>query len=292
MASKHSHHSRFFSTQFVTSCISTTLVLVLLGTIVLFVLTARNLSAFVRENINVTLLLSDDLDSLASDALRSDLAARPYVKEIRHVTKEDAREEYTRTMGADPTEFIDHNPFMASFEIKMNAAYANNDSLSRIVRELKDTPDVAEVLYQKELMQSVNDNIRKVSAILLVIAALFTYISFELINNTIRLTIFSKRFLINTMKLVGAPWGFIRRPFLRQALALGFVSAVAADALIYLGIEWLRRFEPEIRTVVTPEVAATVGAAVLVFGLLITLLCTYVSLGKYLRMSSNELYHI
>lgn len=292
MARRYHHRSKFFHTQFLTSCISTTLVLVLLGTIVFFLLIARNLSTYVRENINVTVLVSDDLSEDSVKTLHADLQHQPYVRSIHYISKEDALKEQTEAMGTDPSEFIGYNPFTASFELNMKAEYANNDSLSRIVRRLQADERVIDVLYQKELMQAVNDNIRKLSLILLVIAALFTYISFQFINNTVRLTIFARRFSINTMKLVGASWSFIRRPFLKRALVLGVVSAVAADGLLYLGFHWLRHFEPEINTVVNLEVLLIVGGSVLVFGLLITLLCTYGSLSRYLRMSSNELYHV
>lgn len=289
---KRHRKTRFFSTQFTTSCLSTTLVLVLLGTIVLFVLIARNLSTYVRENINVSVLISDDVHADSIAYMQTAFANRRYVKELKYISKQQALEEETAAMGVDPTEFIDYNPFTASFEIKMRAAYANNDSLTRIVREIRNEAGVIDVLYQKDLLQSVNDNIRKVSMVLLVIAVLFTYISFELINNTVRLTIFSKRFSINTMKLVGASWRFIRKPFLNRAITLGVISAIGADAVICLGLYWWQTIEPEIHVVVGWQMLAVVAAAVLVFGLLITMLCTYVSLSKYLRMSSNELYHV
>lgn len=291
MARRHKKN-RFFSTQFTTSCLSTTLVLVLLGTIVLFVLIARNLSTYVRENINVSVLISDDVSADSISLMQTAFANRRYVKDLKYISKQQALAEETEAMGVDPTEFIDYNPFTASFEIKMKAEYANNDSLTRIVRNIKNEAGVIDVLYQKDLLQSVNDNIKKVSMILLIIAVLFTYISFELINNTVRLTIFSKRFSINTMKLVGASWGFIRWPFLRQAITLGIISAVGADVVICLFLHWWQAIEPELHTVVDWQMLTVVAAAVLLFGLLITMLCTYVSLDKYLRMSSNELYHV
>ena len=291
MAKRHNRRT-FFSTQFITSCISTTLVLILLGTITMFVLMAQNLSTYVRENINVSVLLSDDLVEDDVKGLQAEFAKQPYVKSIQYISKEQALKEQTEAMGTDPTEFIDVNPFTASFEIKMNSAFANNDSLTNIVRRIKSNDKIIDVLYQKELMQSVNDNISKLSLILLIIAALFTYISFELINNTVRLTIFARRFLINTMKLVGASWNFIRRPFLKQALTLGIVSAILADVLIYFGVQWLQKFDPEINAVIDNKLLIIVGVTVLAFGLLITFLCTYASLSKYLKMSSNDLYHV
>ena len=265
------------STQFVTALISTSLVLVLLGTIVLFVLTARNLSNYVKENINVTILLNDDISQGEIESLQKSLEEQQYVKSLKYISKERALHEQCVDMGTDPSEFLGYNPFTASFEVKLKSEYANNQSLEKISKQLKATKKVMDVIYQKELMNAVNNNIQKFSIILLIIAALFTYISFALINNTVRLTIFSRRFIINTMKLVGASWGFIRRPFLNQGLLLGVLSAIIADAIIIGFVYWARSFEPEINTVVNMQVMIIVGISVLVFGLLITFLCTYFS---------------
>ena len=167
-----------------------------------------------------------------------------------------------------------------------------NGYLSFIVIYAVEESNVVDVIYSKDLIKSVNDNIRKVSIILLIIAALFTYISFALINNTVRLTIFSKRFIINTMKLVGASWNFIRKPFLAQSFTLGIASAILADALLLGGLYWLHNFEPQIDAVIDLKVIVIVSAAVFLFGIIITYLCTLFSLNKYLKMSSNELYYI
>ena len=285
-------YSSIFSTAIITPAISTTLVLLLLGTNVFFVLMARNLSDYVRENINLSVLISDELVKEEIGALRNDIRKAPYVKTIHYVSKETALKEATRTMGTDPTEFLGYNPFTASFEINIVANYANAKSMDEIVKEIKARPAVVDVIYQSDLIESVNQNIQKLSIILLVIAALFLYISFALINNTVRLSIFSKRFLINTMKLVGAKWSFIRRPFMVNGATLGLLSAAVADALLYAGYVWLEKYEPEISLVVDQKVLITVGCSVLVAGLLITTLCTFVSLQKYLKMSTKKLYHI
>lgn len=282
----------FLSTQFITATISTTLVLVLLGVIVLFVLTAHNLSNFVKENINISVLISDEMDDQQIKQMGEMLKTAPYSKSVEYISKEQALQEEITAQGIDPTEFIGMNPYTASFEVKINAEYANPDSISMAVKQLKGDSDVVDVIYSKDLIKAVNDNIRKVSIILLIIAALFTYISFALINNTVRLTIFSKRFIINTMKLVGASWNFIRRPFLANGFTLGIISAILADALIIGGLYWLHNFEPQIHAVIDLKVIAIVSASVFLFGLIITFLCTYFSLNKYLKMSSNELYYI
>ena len=274
----------FLSTQFITAAISTTLVLVLLGIIVLFVITAQNLSTYVKENINVSVLISDEMDSLQIKSMEKMLKQAPYAKSVEYISKEQALVEEIQAQGIDPTEFIGVNPYTASFEVKIHADHANPDSISSAVKKLKGNPNVVDVIYSKDLIKSVNDNIRKVSIILLIIAALFTYISFALINNTVRLTIFSKRFIINTMKLVGASWNFIRRPFLTQSFTLGITSAIIADALIIGGIYWLHNFEPQITAVIDLKAIIIVSAAVFLFGIIITYFCTLFSLNKYLKM--------
>lgn len=284
--------TKLFNTQFLTSCISTTLVLVLLGTIVLFMLSAKNLSAFIRENLNVSVLVNDELSQKQMDALQAELTDAPYVKSLAYVSKEQALEETSQELGTDPTEFLGYNPFTPSFEIKVNEEYANNDSLSKIVAQLDLREEIVGVDYDKETIDSVNENIRKISVVLLVMAGLFLYISFALINNTVRLTIFSKRFLINTMKLVWASWGFIRRPFLKNAAMLGVLSGVFAGIVLLCVIQWLKAYEPGLQTIITSNIIYIVIGTVLVFGLLITFLCTFLSLGRYLKMSTNELYNI
>ena len=168
------HRYPFFNTQFITATISTTLVLVLLGIIVLFVITAQNLSSYVKENINVSVLISDDLDSLQIMSMGENIRTAPYTKEVAYISKEQALKEEIEAQGIDPTEFIGINPYTASFEIKVKAEYANPDSIAQAVSQLKSNPKVVDVIYSKDLMKSVNDNIRKLSIILLIIAGLFT----------------------------------------------------------------------------------------------------------------------
>lgn len=282
----------FISTQFITPTISTTLVLVLLGIISMFVITAHSLSTFVKENINVSVLISDDLDSLQISSFGKQLMEAPYSKDVTYISKEEALREEIAAQGIDPTEFIGMNPYTASFEVKINADYADPDSIVKTVKELKGNSDVVDVIYSKDLVQSVNKNIKKISIILLIIAALFTYISFALINNTVRLTIFSKRFLINTMKLVGASWNFIRRPFMAQSFVLGVVSALLADSILFGSLCWLYEFEPQIANIIDLRAVVMVFGAVMVFGIVITAVCTLVSVNKYLKMRSNELYYL
>ena len=260
--SKKSNAPGIFNTQFITSCLSISLVLILLGTVIFFVFTARNLSDYMRENINISLLLDDKMSEKAIDAFKAELEARPYVKSLEYISKEQGLETVKAEMGADPSEFLGFNPITASFEVKLKSEYANNDSIQRILDEMKMTSNVVDVLYQKDLINSVNNNIKKISFIMLIIAALFTYISFALINNTVRLSIFSQRFDINTMKLVGASWWFIRKPFLKRGLLVGLISATIATAFLFFGIRFLKEQEPQFGAIISNEVMAVVALCV------------------------------
>lgn len=282
----------YFDMQFITSSISTTLVLLLLGLVVFFVLGAHNLSVYVKENINFSILISDDMKESDILKLQKKLDKEPFVKETEYISKKQALREQTEAMGTDPQEFLGYNPFTASIEIKLHSDYANSDSIAKIEKKIKRNTNIQEVLYQKDLIDAVNDNIRNISLMLLGLAVILSFISFALINNTIRLTIYSKRFLIHTMKLVGASWSFIRRPFLRRNFWIGVLSAVIADAVLWGAAYWLVSYEPELIRVITPEVMLLVSVAVLVFGVLITWLCALLSINKYLRMKASTLYYI
>lgn len=282
----------FFNMQFITSSISTTLVLLLLGMVVFFVLSANNLSNYVRENIGFTVLVSDDMKETEALKFQERLNAEAYVKESVYISKEQALKEQTEAMGTDPAEFLGYNPFTASIEIKLNAAYANSDSIAWIEKEILSNKKVMEVSYPQDLIDSVNRNIKRVSMFLVGLAALLTFISFALINNTIRLAVYSKRFLIHTMKLVGASWSFIRRPFLARNLWVGVLAAMMADAVL-LGLAYmLVKYEPQLIEIITPSTLLLVLASVFVFGVIITWMCAYISINKYLRMKAGELYYV
>ena len=172
--------------QMVTLCISTAMVLVLLGLIVFSVLTSRNLSAWVKENLTVTLMLKDEVSVNEAKLLCRDLYHRPYARNIDYISREQALKEQTEAMGSDPSEFLGTNPFSATLELQMKSDYANRDSLKWIAAELKRNPKVSDVAYQVDLMDRVNSNIAKINILLLIIAALLTFVSFSLISNTVR----------------------------------------------------------------------------------------------------------
>lgn len=282
----------FFNMQFITSSISTTLVLLLLGLVVFFVLSANNLSVYVRENIAFSIQLSDDMKEPAIIEFQKKLNKEPFVKQTTYISKEQALKEQREAMGTDPAEFLGYNPFNASIEVKLNADYANSDSIAWIKDAILSNKHILDVDYPQDLLDSVNNNIRKISFALLGLAALLTLISFALINNTIQLTIYSQRFLIHTMKLVGASWAFIRRPFIARNVWIGILAATMANAVL-IGMAYaLVNYQPDIITVATPKVMLIVMAAVFVFGVTITTLCAFISINKYLHMKAGELYYI
>lgn len=279
--------------QAVTLCISTALVLILLGLVVFSTLTGRNLSSYVKENLVVTMMLEQDMMDNEAQAVCKRLETRPYIKNVVFINKQQSLKEATKEMGANPAEFTDGvNPFSSLIELTLKSDYANSDSLTWIAAELKKYPKVSEINYQRDLIDSVNRNLAKIGLGMLVLAILLTFVSFTLINNTVKLDIYARRFSIHTMKLVGASWNFIRGPFIRRAVFTGLLAALLAIVVLGGGIYALYRYEPEILNVVTwREMAITAGAVVL-FGIIITALCANISVNKFLKMKAGELYNI
>ena len=268
------------------------MVLVLLGLVVFSVQTSRNLSQWVKENLTVTVVLDDKVSVADAKQFCEALSLRPFSKNIDYISREQALKEQTEAMGSDPSEFLGMNPFPATLELQLHSDYANADSLAWISEELRKNTRVTDVAYQVDLMDSVNRNLAKVNILLLVLAVLLTFISFSLINNTVRLSVYSRRFLIHTMKLVGASWGFIRRPFMKQGLIVGVIAAVIAIVVLGGGIYALYYYEPGILMIITWRELVITALAVLAFGLVITLTCSYISVNRFLRMPAGELYKI
>ena len=278
--------------QVITLCISTTMVLMLLGMVVFFVLSARNLSAHMKENLTVTVMLKDSVSVNDAHLLCRDLYHRPYSHNIDYISKEQAQREQVKELGSDPSEFLGFNPFPATLEIQLNADYACRDSLTWIAKEIKKDTRVSDLAYMEDLMDKVNLNLSRISIVLLVLAILLTFVSFSLISNTVRLSVYARRFVIHTMKLVGASWSFIRWPFLRQAMIIGVIAAILAIAILGAGIYGLYLTEPGILEIVTWEVMVLTAAAVLLFGIVITALCAWLAVNKFLHMRAGELYKI
>jgi cell division transport system permease protein len=268
------------------------MVLVLLGLVVFSVQTSRNLSRWVKENLTVTVVLGDEVSAGDAKQFCEDLRQRPFSKGVSYISREQALKEQTAAMGSDPSEFLGMNPFPTTLELQLQSDYANADSLEWISDELKNNKKVADVAYQVDLMDSVNHTLAKLNILLLVLAVLLTFISFSLINNTVRLSVYSRRFLIHTMKLVGASWGFIRRPFMQQGILVGIIAALIAILVLGGAMYALYSYEPGILRIITWRELVITALAVLAFGLVITLTCSYISVNRFLRMPAGELYKI
>ena len=193
-------------------------------------------------------------------------------------------------MGSDPSDFLGANPFTASFEIHMKAAYSNSDSLNWISAYLKEQPMTDDVIYQKELVDAINNNLHHLSYVFLFLAGLLTLVSVALINNTVRLSLYASRFVIRTMKLVGATRGFIRRPFMSRSFYMGLTAALVANGLLFGGIQMITRYDPSTTVYFDDMMLLCIGILVIVISLTLTLVCTYISTNKYLRKKASEVY--
>ena len=266
------------------------MVLILLGMVLLLTLTANVVGNSVRENLVVTVVLQEDVPTEEAQKLQKNLCAKSYVNSIEYVSKEQALKEHVESMGIDPSEFLEANPFPISMEVSMKAEYSNNDSLLWIEKELEETPQIEEVVYQKDLVENLNRNLTYASLVLLGIAALLIVVSLSLIYLTVQLIVYNHRFIIHTMKLVGAKWSYIRRPFLINSFWVGLISAVLADAVLFGLIMWAAKYDEAILLYVTRQNMLVVAGGVLAVGLLITVVCTYVSVTQQLYKKAGRLY--
>lgn len=278
--------------QIATLCISTTMVLVLVGIIVFFTCIARNLSNSVKENMTVTLVLADSITENQGHLLTRNLYHRPYTHFIDYISNKEILAQESKELGINPVEFLEVNPFSNTIELTLKANYANSDSLKWIEKEWKAQKAVSEIRYQKDLLKTVNDNINKIGVILLVLLILFLIISVSLINNTIRLSVYSQRFKMHTMKLVGASYGFIRKPYMKKMTIVGLISSALANIILSGFLYALYSFDPNAQSVITLNVVMIVIAAVFLVGLIISLACGYVSVNRFLRMKAGDLYKI
>jgi len=276
--------------QALTSTISTTFVLILMGLVIICALTAHRLGESVRQSLTVTVIISDDATDQQTLNFKQKLESRPWVKDINYISREQALKEQTEAMGTDPTEFVGQNPFTPLLELHLMADYACTDSLLWISKRLRNSALVTDVVYQKELVESLNRNLHKVTYVLLALAVLLLLVTLVLINNTVRLSVYSRRFVIHTMRLVGASWGFIRKPFMLRAFWIGLTAGILADMVLVGGLHAMCNYDPAMREYVTLENIGITALAVLVCGLLLTLLCTLISVSHYLSMREGEMY--
>lgn len=277
---------------FITACISTSLVLLLIGIVALLLLTANDLSRHLKQEMTVEVILKESITDTQLSTLRRSIEASPYCAVCSYISKDDALKDMTKAMGTDPSQFLEYNPFYASLNIRVEADYACNDSLKLIEKKIAAQEGVREVTWQKDLLDIINSNIRKVAGLLLVLAMILSLVSFTLINNTIKLTIYAQRFVLYSMKLVGAKWSFIRKPFISRNLWIGFTSAVLTCIIIWYGLKIGLKYEPWLIMLAEPRIIIPVFAVVMLIGLLITGICALHSVNRFLRMKSGELHYV
>jgi cell division transport system permease protein len=263
----------------------------MLGILLLLLFNAKRLSDYVKENIGFSVILHDDVREVEASFLRKTLDASPYVRITEYISKEEAAKELRDELGEDFIGFLGYNPLSSSIEVRLKADYANPDSIRKIEDELMAHRPVKEVFYQKSLVNLVNDNVQKISAIILLFSALLFFIALVLINNTIRLSVYSKRFIINTMKLVGATWGFIRKPFLVKGMAHGFYASLLAVMLLCGVVYVVEREFYQVINFEQVELLSAIFGLVIITGIFINFSSTYFAVNKYLRLKADDLYY-
>lgn len=274
-----------------TALISITLVLFMLGLLGFVVLHAQKLSEYVRENIGFSIIMKENVREAGIVQLQKTLDASPFVKSTEYITPERAAEELQEDLGEDFISFLGYNPLLPSIELKLKASYTNLDSLAVIEGQLLANPDVKEIYYQKDLVHLINRNIRRISLVILGFSLLLLVIAIALINNTIRLSVYSRRFIIKTMQLVGATGSFIRRPFLWQSVLQGLAASIIA--LVFLGVilYFSQKELPELVNIQDIRLILTLFAFVVVTGILLTYVSTWFAVKKYLRAHADQLYY-
>lgn len=277
-------------TSYVSTIISISLVLFMLGLLGIILLNAKQISDHVKENIGFSLYLKDDLSERDISKLKAVLEGKEYTNRIEYIDKDQAAELLRKDLGEDFVDFLGYNPLSGSIDLYINAEYAEEGSFKLIEKELKSLPAVKMVDYQKDLISAVNSNVRKIGLVLLGFSVLLLVIVIALINNTIRLAIYSKRFLIKTMQLVGATGGFIRRPFVARGVLNGLVSGIIAILLLSGVLLSISKNLPEFFELRNFNVYIILFSAVILLGILISWVSTSLAVRKFLRMQSGELY--
>lgn len=284
------YYRRRIATAQITMVISITLVLFLLGLMGLIVLHARMLSDYVRENIGFSIMIRENINEARIIEIKKSLDLKPFVKSSEYLSRETAAKKLMNDLGEDFVGFLGYNPLLPGIELRIKAPYANRDSLGRIESKLMALPEVKEVFYQKSLVDAINRNVETITIILLGFSGILLFIAIVLINNTIRLSVYSKRFLIRSMQLVGATEGFIRRPMVRRSILHGLISAFLAllmlMLLVYFAIEEL----PELVDLSNPILLIILVSTLFILGAMISFGSTWFAVRKYLRMPTDLLY--
>ncbi len=276
---------------YLTLVISVSLVLFLLGILGLVIINAKELSDYFRESLSFSVILDEDAREADIRMLQKDLDAKPSVKSTEYVSRDEAAVKMKEEMGEDFISFLGDNPLPPSIDVYLYAGYTNRDSVGKFEKYILEYPFVKEVWYEDSLLYLINENVRKISIFLLIISSFLFLIAVTIINNTIRLAIYSKRFLIRTMQLVGATRSFIRKPFLIRSIYHGVLAALTA-MLLLMGLLYL--IEKEFLMLFTFEstkLLVILGILLIIAGILINLVSTFLSVNRYLVISEDKLYN-
>lgn len=282
---------RFFN-MYLTTTFSVAMVLLLVGIECVMVLSARNMMVNLRENLAITVVICNESDSTDVVRLGRVLQALPSCKQCQFVSKQDALTEHIEHLGVDPSEFLGYNPLSDAYELRLNAAYAQQDSIAHIEQQLRELPYVEDVIYPKDVVSVLDNNLTEVSLILIGVAAILMLMAFALIINTVRLHIYSKRFIINTMRLVGATPAVIKAPFIKRNLLMGLEAGIVAIVLLALALFYMDKRMGVVLFPMTWQNIGLVAAAVLVVGEMITFLASLFATSKYVRMKIDKMYEI
>jgi cell division transport system permease protein len=282
---------RKLKTSYLSTIVGITLVLYMLGLLGLIIMHAKKLSDYVKENIGFTVFLNEDVKEVDIIQLQKTLDAREYVKTTEYITKEKAAKDLQKDLGEDFISFLGYNPLPSSIDVRFKADFAREDSLSALKSELEKNKYVKEVSYQQSLVSMVNENLRKISLIILGFSSLLLIIAIALINNTIRLSVYSKRFLIRTMQLIGATEGFIRKPFIAKGMIQGIIGSVVAIVLLVFTLYLAQKEVPELQDLQDAALFIKLFIFVTVLGIIISWISTYLAVRKYLKIKTDYLYY-
>jgi cell division transport system permease protein len=276
---------------YLTLVISVSLVLFLLGILGLVIINAKGLSDYLRESLSFSVMLDDDAREADIHMLQKDLDAKPFVKSTEYVSKYEAAVKMKEDLGEDFISFLGDNPLPPSIDVYLYASYTNPDSVAKMEKYVMEYPFVKEVLVPESLLFLINENVRKVSLSLLIISSFLLLIAVTIINNTIRLAIYSKRFLIRTMQLVGATRSFIRKPFLIRSIYHGVIAALIG-MLLLMGLLYLVEKEfLMLYSFRSTNLLVILGALLIILGILINFVSTFFSVNRYLVISEDKLYN-
>ncbi|MFT4982955.1 MAG: cell division transport system permease protein [Bacteroidia bacterium] len=284
------HRKQIWRSNFM-AVVSITLVLLMLGLLGLVMLYAKALSGYVKENVGFTIFMKDKAKEVDILQFQKFLDASDFVKSTDYVTADEAAEMLQETLGEDFVGFMGYNPLKRSIDVKIKSDFANEDGIINIQSDLLKNPLIYEIDYPVDLIRFINKNVRKAGFIILGFVVLLSLIAISLINNNIRLAVYSKRFIINSMKLVGATQGFIRRPFIYEGVTRGILGALIANVLLAGFIYITNQNVPELFGLEDVEIVFTLFGAVLLLGLFISFLSTTFAVHKYLRLNADELYY-